>query len=111
MGGDHAPDAILAGSRDALVHLSPTDPLVLIGDQAIIKDVLAERGFKNDKRIQIEPTTQVITMDDPPVSALRTKTDSSIVRMAQLGGRRHSGDKHCEIIISAGRWRLAAEFN
>ncbi len=102
MGGDHAPDAILAGSLDALEHLSPEDQMVLIGDRAIIHEYLVERGLTNDPRIIVEATDQVITMDDPPVTALREKTGSSLVRMAQLGGQRHAGDKHCDITISAG---------
>lgn len=102
MGGDHAPDAILAGCLDALTLLAPQDQLVLIGDQAVIEDVLSERTEGKDPRVQIEPTTQVIEMNDPPVTALRTKPDSSIVRMARLGGHRHSGDKRCDVIISAG---------
>jgi len=102
MGGDNAPDAILAGSLDALKLLSPDDRLVLIGDDAIIRDTLQERSLTKDPRIVIEATTQVITMSDLPVAALRTKSDSSIVRMAELGGHRKSGDRHCDIIISAG---------
>lgn len=102
MGGDYAPDAILAGALDALELLSPDDRLVLIGDAQVIQEAIQERNLTGDPRLEIEPTTQVITMDDPPVSALRAKPDSSIVRMARLGGQRHSGEKHCEIIISAG---------
>ncbi len=105
MGGDHAPDAILAGSLDALAHLSPTDTLVLIGDQAIIADVIAERGLKNEKRLQIEPTTQVITMNDPPVSALRTKTDSSIVRMADATFCRSGASKKSIVSTALSRCR------
>jgi phosphate acyltransferase len=102
MGGDHAPDAILAGSLDAVALLSPEDRLVLIGDEAVIRDILAERGLQHEARLEIEPATQVIGMNESPVAALRTKSDSSIVRMAQLGGQRHSGAKHCDVIISAG---------
>jgi len=102
MGGDNAPDAILAGSLDAIDLLGPNDQLVLIGDEAIISEQIEERGVGVEARIEIEPTTQVIAMDDSPISALRSKPDSSIVRLAQLGGRRHSGDKHCDVIISAG---------
>ncbi|MCC6580598.1 MAG: phosphate acyltransferase PlsX [Phycisphaeraceae bacterium] len=103
MGGDNAPDAILDGSIDALAQLSPDDRLVLIGDEAVIRDVMHERGVSNDPRIEVEATTQVIAMDDPPVTAIRNKPDSSIVRMAQLGGsRRQAGNRHCDIIISAG---------
>lgn len=105
MGGDHAPDAILAGCLDALDLLDPGvegDRLVLVGDEHIIREHLKEHGRDGDPRIEIEPTTQVIEMDDPPVSALREKTDSSIVRLAQLGRHRHGGNKRCDVIISAG---------
>ncbi len=101
MGGDHAPDAILAGSLDAVKLLSPQDTLVLIGDEAIIRDGIAERGMKGESRIEIEPTTQIIEMAEPPVTAIKTKPDSSIVRMGKLASHK-AGDKRCEVIISAG---------
>lgn len=102
MGGDHAPDAILAGSLDALSLLSADDRLVLIGDEAIIRDGMEERRLTNDPRIEVEHTTEVITMDDSPVTAIRNKPNSSIVRMAELGGKRRDKDRHCDVIISAG---------
>lgn len=101
MGGDHAPDAILAGCLDAVGLLSDGDKLVLIGDETIIREALVERGLKNDPRIDIEATTQIIGMAETPVTALRTKTDSSIVRMGWLGSHR-AGDRRCDVIISAG---------
>jgi len=101
MGGDHAPDAILAGSLDAVKLLSPEDRLVLIGDETIIREGIVERGLKNDARLEIEPTTQVIEMAEPPVTAIKTKPDSSIVRMGKLASPR-AGAKRCEVIISAG---------
>ena len=102
MGGDNAPDAILEGSLDALRLLGPQDRLVLIGCEKIIREHISERGLSGDERIEVEPTTQVIAMDESPVTALREKADSSIVRMAQLGGHRHGGAKRCDVTISAG---------
>ncbi len=103
MGGDHAPDAILDGALDALELLGPGDRMVLVGDKEIILDVMAERGCSDDLRIVIDPTTEVIEMDDLPVSGIRSKPDSSIVRIAKLGGRRGKNtEEHCEVIISAG---------
>jgi glycerol-3-phosphate acyltransferase PlsX len=102
MGGDNAPDAILAGSLDAVSLLGPDDRLVLIGDEAIIRDGMGERRMSNEPRIEVEATTQVITMDDSPVTAIRNKPDSSIVRMAEMGGRRRDKDRTCDVIISAG---------
>jgi len=101
MGGDHAPDAILAGSLAAIELLDADDRLVLVGDEQTIRQAIEQHGLGNEARIEVEPTTQVIEMDDSPVLALRSKPDSSIVRMAELGKQR-AGEKHCDVLISAG---------
>ncbi len=102
MGGDHAPAAILTGSLDAVALLAPTDQLVLVGDENIIRQGLVTRGMEKDPRIEIEPTTEVIGMDEEPVRALREKQNSSIVRWAHLGSKKKSGERTCDAIISAG---------
>ena len=101
MGGDHAPDAILAGCFDAIDLLGPADRLVMVGEPNLIQQAVNERG-NGGGRIELEPATQVIEMNEPPVTAVRTKTDSSVVRLARLGGNRHCVDRHCDVIISAG---------
>jgi glycerol-3-phosphate acyltransferase PlsX len=101
MGGDHAPDAILAGSLDAVALLSPSDRLVLVGDEAIIREEIAERGLAQDPRIEVIGTTQVIEMAEPPTAAVKGKPDSSIVVWGKLGSKR-AGDRRCDVIISAG---------
>lgn len=100
MGGDHAPDAIVKGCIEALPLIAPEDELVLVGDRAVIEDILRERDAR-DARVTIEHTTQIITMDDSPVEAVRAKPDSSLVRMAQLGSSRRS-DRPADVVISAG---------
>ena len=102
MGGDHAPDAILNGSVLALELLSEQDRLILVGDEKVIREGLAEQGAARDPRLVIVPTTQVIEMSEPPTSALRTKPDSSIARWAWLGSRKAPDDQRADIIISAG---------
>lgn len=102
MGGDHAPDAILNGGLNAAEVLADDDQLVLIGDEELIREGLREAGLHNDVRFVIEATDQVIEMGDSPVTALRAKPDSSIVKMAWLGSKKRAGDQHCQAIISAG---------
>lgn len=102
MGGDNAPDAILDGAVAALDLLGPDDRIVLVGDAAVIADALREHGVTQDARLEVEPTTQVIGMDDSPTAALRAKPDSSIAKWAWLGSRKAPADRHCDIIISAG---------
>jgi len=71
MGGDHAPDAILTGALGSVDLLRGDDRLVLIGDEAIIRDHIDEAGLAGDARIEIEPTTEVVEMAEPPVAAVR----------------------------------------
>ena len=96
MGGDHSPREIVRGAAKGVAFLGPTDELVLIGDpQAIERELAAVNGHSD--RIRIEPTSQVIGMDEEPVEALRHKKDSSIVRMVEM----HAAGK-VDAVISAG---------
>jgi glycerol-3-phosphate acyltransferase PlsX len=99
MGGDHAPDATLEGAIDSLDRLAPGDAVVLVGDEAIIKKALADRGIEDD-RITIVPSTEVIAMDEPPVEAVRSKKESSLAILARLAGRK--SELPLDAMISAG---------
>ncbi|MEZ6191105.1 MAG: phosphate acyltransferase PlsX [Phycisphaerales bacterium] len=101
MGGDHAPDAILAGALDAVDLLQSGDQIVLVGDGPVIREGLSVRKLDNDPRVEVVETTQIVEMAEPPVQALRNKPDSSLVRMAELGSKK-AGDKRCDVVISAG---------
>ncbi len=99
MGGDHAPDAILAGCIEALPCLGPDEHLILVGDEGIIRDTLRERSVRDD-RLQVVHAPQVIAMDEAPTRAVRAKPDSSIVELARLGSARGGGV--ADGVLSAG---------
>lgn len=99
MGGDHAPDAVLKGSIDALALIAPDDELLLIGPEGLIAEHLAERGI-SDPRIAIIHAPDVIPMDEPPTKGVRQRTESSIVKMALLGS--HKAENPADVVISAG---------
>ncbi|MEL6741147.1 MAG: phosphate acyltransferase PlsX [Planctomycetota bacterium] len=101
MGGDHAPDAILKGCIEGLAALDATDTLVLVGDRAAIEETLAERGV-SDPRLTIHHAPDVIEMNEPPTTAVRSKRDSSIVRMSLLGSRKAAEGERCDAVLSAG---------
>ncbi|MDX2147630.1 MAG: phosphate acyltransferase PlsX [Planctomycetota bacterium] len=106
MGGDHAPDAILKGCIEALASLAPDDRLVLVGPRNVIQEVLDDRGIQ-DPRLEIEHADQVIAMHDPAALAVKSKRDSSIVRMCELGshdGPAHANGNHtrADVVLSAG---------
>ncbi len=83
MGGDHGCGVVIAGAKLALEANKTISRLYLVGDQAAIHAALPPRGFR-DHRVKIIHTTEVVTMDDKPVVALRKKKDSSIARAAEL---------------------------
>jgi phosphate acyltransferase len=95
MGGDHAPGPIVAGAVRA-VRSDSEMRVVLVGDQAQIEPLLADAADVRD-RLELHHCTQVITMEEQPVVALRKKPDSSISRCWQL-----LAERKVEAIISAG---------
>lgn len=76
-GGDNAPLEIVKGAITA-VNLVDDVEIVLVGDEEKIKSILNEYGYKGDK-IEIIHSTEVITNDETPTIAIRTKKNSSIV--------------------------------
>jgi glycerol-3-phosphate acyltransferase PlsX len=100
MGGDNAPHEILKGSIDALESIEADDVLVLAGDIAVIKEALDERGV-SDSRIELLECTENIGMNESPVEAVRTRKDSSVVKLAQMASPK-AGTQRIDAWISAG---------
>jgi glycerol-3-phosphate acyltransferase PlsX len=95
MGGDHAPEPIVAGAVQA-VAADPELVVVLVGDQARIEPLLGSVGGVRE-RLEIFPCTQAVGMEESPVVALRKKPDNSISRCWQL-----LAQGKVEGIVSAG---------
>lgn len=84
MGGDLAPHSTVEGAVQALVE-HPDFELTLVGDQTVIRAMLAEcASTKRTDGIRVVHASQVVSMDDLPVEALRHKKDSSVVRAVEL---------------------------
>lgn len=96
MGGDFAPQNIVAGAVQALGTAGPITRLFLVGDKTRIEAELAKHGAR-DSRIEIVHATEVIEMSDSPVHAVRRKKDSSMTRAIDLVKR---GD--ADAVVSAG---------
>src|SRR5437899_3382092 len=95
MGGDFAPQNIVAGAVDAVRNDSKISRLFLVGDQTRIETELAKRGAR-DPRIEIVHASEIIEMHDPPVQSVRRKKDSSMCRAIDIVKR---GD--ADAIVSA----------
>src|ERR1043166_2502901 len=95
MGGDHAPGPIVAGAVRA-AHADPELRIVLVGDQAQVEAHLKDSAAVRD-RLEIFHCTQVVTMEEKPVDALRKKPDNSISRCWQ-----QLAERKVDAIVSAG---------
>jgi phosphate acyltransferase len=96
MGGDHAPQNIVAGAVSALRNDSKISRLFLVGDKARVTAELAKHT-PPDPRIEVVHASEVISMDDPPVQAVRRKKDSSMCRAIDLVKRGEA-----DAVVSAG---------
>jgi phosphate acyltransferase len=96
MGGDHGCAVVVEGVRRALEADQKISTLFLVGDQTEIEVALGTTGC-HDLRVQIVHASEVVTMNDKPVSALRRKRDSSIGRGAELV---HDGQ--ADAVVSLG---------
>ena len=76
-GGDFAPLEIVAGAVKAL-QANEQLQVVLVGDKDKITEILQSLVFISD-RLEIVHAPDVVTMDDVPTVAIRTKKNSSIV--------------------------------
>ena len=82
MGGDNAPAEIIKGTVNALKSC-PNLKVTLTGREELVKAELDKLGYPAD-RVTILNCTEVIEMAEPPVDAIRTKKDSSIVKGLRL---------------------------
>ncbi len=96
MGGDNAPDEIVAGAIQALQCFEKDDQLLLVGPEALLTEKLQAAG-PVPPGVQVVDASEVIDMDEPPIEALRKKRKSSIAVMAKMASK---GQTHA--VISAG---------
>ena len=99
MGGDNAPHPILEGALLATSQLTKDDVVVLYGDEAIIKEAIANTDI-GPASVEVVGTTELIAMDESPVDAVRSKQDSSLVVMCKAGSQK--AENPLDAVISAG---------
>lgn len=95
MGGDNAPDAIVNGCIEAVKSNEGFD-IALIGNSEQIKEIMDMRKFQSP-RIEVIHAKEVITNDDKPTRAIRSKKNSSMVV-----GFTMLKEKKGDVFLSAG---------
>ncbi|MBQ7943149.1 MAG: phosphate acyltransferase PlsX [Lachnospiraceae bacterium] len=95
MGGDNAPVEIVKGAVEA-VNENKNIKVYLTGQEDAVNAELAKYTFDKE-RIEVVNATEIIETAEPPVAAIRTKKDSSIVVAMNL-----VKNGICDAFVSAG---------
>ncbi len=96
MGGDHGIGVVIDGVKLALQAYPNISELHLVGLKAEVEAALAHAAC-TDSRLRIHHASEVITMEDKPLDAVRKKKDCSMVRAMEL-----VRDGKAEAVISRG---------
>jgi glycerol-3-phosphate acyltransferase PlsX len=77
MGGDFGPRSIVQASL-ACLNATPSLHLTLVGQPSLLEEMLSGQAAADRARLTITPASEVITMDEKPAQALRSKPDASM---------------------------------
>ena len=95
MGGDNAPGEIVKGAVEAILA-SEQVIVKLVGKEEVVKEELSKYEFDKE-RIEVVNATEVILTEEPPVKAIKSKKDSSIVVAMNMVKRGEA-----DALVSAG---------
>src|SRR3954470_5396673 len=99
MGGDHAPQAPVAGALEALGELDASHSVQLVGRTNAIEEQLERLGAKSGdkrKRLEIIEAPDVVEMTDKPTD-VRKKPNSSMML-----GLKIQAEGKSDAFVSAG---------
>ena len=94
-GGGHAPTEVVRGALMAVRELENVE-LIFTGKEEELLALLKEETYP-EERVSIRNATEVITNDDSPVQATRTKKDSSLMVALSI-----LKNKEADAMVSAG---------
>ena len=100
MGGDYAPENVIAGAVDALAESHCRFSLILVGKEELIRQELGKHNAISSctpDSYTIVNAREVIEFEESPTTALKTKRDSSLV----VGCTLHKEGK-ADAFVSAG---------
>ena len=84
MGGDYAPWAIVKGCVDAAAADPVGKRIILVGQEERVRNDLDKFGGSDLPNIDIVHASEVVEMEESPLSGLRRKKDASIAVAANL---------------------------
>lgn len=109
MGGDRAPEEVVAGAVRAAQTLDVT--VILVGDETEIRRCLHHDSPQHSepshlpRNVELHHASQVVEMGEAPMQALRKKQDSSLAVAVRL-----VAEGRADAVLSAGNTGAASAF-
>jgi len=97
MGGDLGPAEVVAAVKLARSQDPELGPITLVGDRAVLEPLVRQAGLELGPGLEVFHASEVVTMDDKPLMALKKKKDSSMVRAIELVKNGDAG-----VLVSCG---------
>ncbi|HEX2099400.1 MAG TPA: phosphate acyltransferase PlsX, partial [Candidatus Synoicihabitans sp.] len=110
MGGDLGATEVVAALGLALEEFPDLCPVTLVGDQAVLQPALRSAGLDSHPKVSIVHASEVITMADEVMTAIKRKRDASMLRAIDLvknaSARAVVSTGNTKILVSAGTLKL-----
>jgi phosphate acyltransferase len=110
MGGDLGPAEVVEAVRLALAEFPTLNPVTLVGDEAVLRPLLKRARLATHPKLIVVHASDVITMDDEVMQAIKRKRDASMLRAIELV---KNGDAagvvstgNTKILVAAGTLKL-----
>jgi phosphate acyltransferase len=84
MGGDLGPSEVVAALQLALDAFPDLRPVILVGDEVQLRPLLDKAGLAQHPKITIQHASEVVSMEDEVMTAIRRKKDASMLRAMDL---------------------------
>lgn len=84
MGSDLGPPEIVEAVKLVLAEFPEVNPITLVGDEAVLRPLAAKAGLGGHSKVAFLHASEVVTMDDKPLMAIKRKKDASMFRAIEL---------------------------
>ncbi len=110
MGGDLGPAEVVAALQLALAAFPELCNVILVGDEAQLVPLLASAGLAGHPKVGVRHASEVVTMEDDLMTAIRRKKDASMLRAMDLVKEGTASavvsTGNTKILVAAGTLRL-----
>lgn len=110
MGGDLGPTEVVAALALALHEFPLLCPVTVIGDRSVLEPALSAAGLASHSKVTLLHASDVITMADEVMTAIKRKKDASMLRAIELvkngEARAVISTGNTKILVSAGTLKL-----